>query len=409
VRTTLSGNDAEGIGGGLYAAGSFAAMTLVGVRVLNNTSAGTGAAGIAAFGTGALSILDSTFDGNAYSGSVAGGGLFINGPFSSTITASTFSANTSHADAGALFLATGELLIRNSTLSGNTARGDGGALYVYAGTASIHNTTITLNIADSDNNAPSADLGGGIYNAAAVDSITLISTIVAGNRNGANSPSDIAGAATNTGASTHNLIGSASTAGGLVNNINNNIVGADPKLAPLAYDGNLTATHKLLPGSPAISKGINPDNLETDQFGWNRLRGKGVDIGSRESDILPTVTVSIPTAMISVGQTVTITTVPQDEDGTVARVDLYRDANKDGIAQSSGSSAQSRCQKAAGPTSTQFPLALPLRPAWSSLPSRMTTTTTQARQQSLRWLRSTRFRYSVRSNSHSPKYHAAER
>jgi hypothetical protein len=62
------------------------------------------------------------------------------------------------------------------------------------------------------------------------------------------------------------------------------LVGVNPKLAPLANNGGPTKTHALKQRSPAINKGSNPDGLTTDQRGpgFKRKARAAVDIGAFE-------------------------------------------------------------------------------------------------------------------------------
>src|SRR5205085_2244099 len=125
--------------------------------------------------------------------------------------------------------------------------------------------------------------------------VTLQSTIVAGNFNDA-SPSttadDISG--TIDAASSFNLIGNGG-AGGLANITNSNQVGvASAGLNPLNDNGGPTMTHSLLCTSPAIDKGFS-FTLTTDQRGGTRpfdfadaifpnaVGGDGSDIGAFET------------------------------------------------------------------------------------------------------------------------------
>src|SRR5262245_50228004 len=109
--------------------------------------------------------------------------------------------------------------------------------------------------------------------------------------------------------SAFNLIGNAGSAGGLVNGVNGNIVGADPKLGPLADNGGPTQTMALLPGSPALNAGSNaliPAGVTTDQRGgtFSRIWGGGtVDIGAFEvQDDPPTIT-GAPDVTVNEGST----------------------------------------------------------------------------------------------------------
>jgi hypothetical protein len=62
------------------------------------------------------------------------------------------------------------------------------------------------------------------------------------------------------------------------------IIGVDPLLAALANNGGPTRTHALLPGSPAIDAGSNPQGLTFDQrgAGFPRTLGEATDIGAFE-------------------------------------------------------------------------------------------------------------------------------
>ncbi len=82
----------------------------------------------------------------------------------------------------------------------------------------------------------------------------------------------------------YNLIETATGGHGIKNGINNNIVGSDPALNPLADNGGLSKTQSLQVTSPAINAGSNPMSLTTDQRGSGFVRtfGAGTDIGAFE-------------------------------------------------------------------------------------------------------------------------------
>ena len=61
----------------------------------------------------------------------------------------------------------------------------------------------------------------------------------------------------------------------------NNLINADPMLAPLGDYGGPTQTMRLLPGSPAIDNG-GPSLKLTDQRGFARIIGTSADIGAYE-------------------------------------------------------------------------------------------------------------------------------
>jgi hypothetical protein len=74
-----------------------------------------------------------------------------------------------------------------------------------------------------------------------------------------------------------------------MNGVNNNIIGTaanpiDARLGPLADNGGPTLTHAILPDSPALNAGSNPDMLATDQRGGDFVRqfGSQTDIGAYE-------------------------------------------------------------------------------------------------------------------------------
>jgi YVTN family beta-propeller protein len=67
-------------------------------------------------------------------------------------------------------------------------------------------------------------------------------------------------------------------------------IGADPLVAPLAFNGGTTRTHALQPSSPALNTGSNPLAQSTDQrgFGFPRVSGGAPDMGAYEgSQSLP--------------------------------------------------------------------------------------------------------------------------
>jgi len=181
-----------------------------------------------------------------------------------------------------------ELALANTTVSGNAAGADGGGIYFNgnANVATLVNATISNNRAARNDAA--GKLGGGIYNAAG--KVLLQNTLVAGNvRGSGTTASDIQSLVDP--ASTHNLIGDATTAGGLIHGVNNNLVGVDPRLGPLAENGGRSRTHALSADSPAIDAANNalalrPDGepLWYDQRGYafDRLVGLHVDIGAYE-------------------------------------------------------------------------------------------------------------------------------
>lgn len=259
-----------------------------------STSRGGGVANDSNYDPAYLEITDSTISGNLAN---AGGGVSnrgYDGIASATILRSTLSGNMAQSGGGISnrsIVDYGEtvaanLTILGSTISGNTADSAGGGIHSQAddgtiATVQIANATITANAATS------GDGGGIAIENSAAASIELISAIVSGNNAGGQAP-DIASGATT---ATFNLIGSGE-GHSIVDGANNNLVGQDPLLGPLADNGGLTQTHTLLEGSPAIDQGSNPNLLVGDQRGTAFARtvddpvvanaSDGTDIGAVE-------------------------------------------------------------------------------------------------------------------------------
>jgi CSLREA domain-containing protein len=163
-----------------------------------------------------------------------GGALYNYG--SATMTGSTFAFNSSsNFGGGALYNdAGGTLTLINSTVSSNSTYGDGGGIYNNAG------GTLNLYASTTTNNSVGIGAGGGIANAG---SAILVNSIVAGNGAGGDCSGGLTAASTNL--DSDGSCGNAATT-------------ATPLLGPLQLNlPGSTATHALLPGSPAIDGGDN--------------------------------------------------------------------------------------------------------------------------------------------------------
>lgn len=266
---------------------------------------------------GTITVLNSTFRNNT--SEEIGSAITLNTPTASGVTGSTFTGNNSQYGStidcapsvtltvercsftsnngglgGAIYM--GQVLtVRNSTFYANVSMSYGGAIAMYGGTLVVENSTIVGNRADST--GAGWGQGGGIEIGKAdendVGTAKLVSTILAGNvrGSGAGVPEELAfsrGGSLATG-SINNLIQDAATAGGLSNGFNGNIVGVDARIGSLT-DGALS----LLPGSPAIDKGSNPQNLVIDQRGLARVGGSAIDIGAFESGVFTSTGVGVP-------------------------------------------------------------------------------------------------------------------
>jgi uncharacterized protein YkvS len=229
-------------------------VNLDGLTIINGNTTGEGG-GI--FNNGEnVTIRNSTISGNT--AAIAGGGIFNNGILS--VTNSTINNNSAEYGGGIRNNQTAT--ITNSTIFGNTAEFGGGGIS-NPGTATLKNSTVAGNF---------AGFGSGISNTGGV--VTLTSAIVGANNNAA---TDLSGGTVNANNSlieqiTRPINGS------------NNIVGVDPLLdfSGLQNNGGATLTIRLQALSPALNAGSNPDNLTTDQRGFARNDGSGVDIGAVE-------------------------------------------------------------------------------------------------------------------------------
>jgi hypothetical protein len=349
--SVISGNTANsssaGGGGGVYSSGSIS----VGAATISANNAVEEGGGVALN----MSAGQASFDGATISGNGAplGGGVWerlegalVGGDMEHT----TVSGNHGTEGAG-LFIATlvgGELRVGTSTIAANSASSYGGGIMVQGniyddlriaestitgntagvgggisfgrqegmtpplettaggqtGSIAIDNSTIAGNLA--------AQTAGGIYLSAyevppnrVSGTAALESTIVAGNV-AAGAPSDLARPADSTGGgfpSAFSLIQAPGNAP-LLSPIST-IVGQDPALGPLAFNGGPTET--MLPASTSvvIDRGRAGSAQETDQRGDPRIvdtalanapGGDGTDIGAAE---LPASAVAIPAVPVA--------------------------------------------------------------------------------------------------------------
>jgi predicted outer membrane repeat protein len=289
ARCTVAGNSAD-FGGGIWAVQT----TLTNCTVNDNAAGGSGG-GIFAFDTATLT--NSTVSGNSAD---FGGG--IRAMTAATLTNSTVSDNRASGSGGGINAATATLTtctvsdnsagsfgggiaavtatLTNATISGNRAVTEGGGLW--ASEATLSSCTIAENMAQN---------GGGLFHNAG-GMFTIRNTIVALNLvDFTGSGPDINGVFVSLG---HNLIGiRTESSNGFTNGVNNDQVGTavnpiDPRIGVLQNNGGRTKTHALLAGSPAIDRGDSSLLPPTDQRGFARLRdsnGDGirvVDIGAFE-------------------------------------------------------------------------------------------------------------------------------
>lgn len=234
--TTIYRNSASSDGGGI--ANVFLTATLT-VRhcALTYNSAPRGG-GISNTKGGTLTVSDSEFKQNK--AAFNGGGIFNGFAGTATLRNSTLDYNSASLSGGGI-ANLWMLTVSNSTLFSNTA-GSGGGIANLA-LLSLGNSTLSGNTAFAN--------GGGISQTGVAPN--LGSSIVAGNA--ASSGPDINGAVNSAGA---NLIGQADGSNGYIGSDQTGTSASplDPKLGPLADNGGPRETMALLPGSPAIGKGL---------------------------------------------------------------------------------------------------------------------------------------------------------
>jgi CSLREA domain-containing protein len=249
--------------------------------------------------TSVLNIVDSTIMGNtatngggvaSSSTQVAGYTLILN------INRSTISGNSTlgstpgapqTGNAGGVLSAHGTSIISNSTISGNLAGGTHSLLGGLGG--GIFNVALNLPSALSLVNTTLAEnsglAGGGVGNLGlgVPAAVTVQNTIVARNTaDPARGPGcqNSGGAITSLGNNLEDGVSCPFTQPGDLQNV-------DPLLGPLQDNGGPTATHALLPGSPAIDAGNDlacqaPPVSGVDQRLVPRPQGTSCDIGAFE-------------------------------------------------------------------------------------------------------------------------------
>ena len=342
--STISSNNAYN-GGGIDNHNNSASLTITNSTLSANTATKYGGA---IFSNGNLTVTNSTISGNTVSQTNSG---TINTYNNSSQTYDSFYG----ANGGGLYLNSGTATISNSTISGNTASftntgnltvgniyaGNGGGVSIYNATVNISNSTISgnsasftntgkldtksnfylgygggifnnhgiLNITNATISGNTANVGGGVYNKAALN---ISNTIIANSTDGASIPlNDYA-------ASGSSVVNPAST---------NNIVGLDTNkstntwattvpvlnLGTLTNNGGPTFTIALTSATPSsVTTGGNatisnaaPINA-LDQRGFARS-ATTPSIGSYEYYAAPTITSISPSlGIVDGGTSITI-------------------------------------------------------------------------------------------------------
>ncbi|MEZ4663684.1 MAG: CSLREA domain-containing protein [Caldilineaceae bacterium] len=303
----------SGRGGGIYNEGTLFLFQ----SALRENSSGSGiifhgqasgGPGGGLMNVGVATLVSSTVSNNiAGRPSGDGGGIFNSGAL--TLTHSTISANRAAEGAaedigrsgpsiggdGAGVYNAGQLFASNNTISGNICGdsiseiangrgGHGGGIY-NVGAITMTNTTITLNITGDSitTTIPGGD-GGGIYN---TGTVALKNSLIGHNVTHNMGP-DCYGSLTSYG---YNLLHQPAQCA-LLDNVDANIIGLDPRIGPLADNGGSTWTHALLFGSPAVDAGsctdIDFQPVTTDQRGEVRPQNNNCDMGAFEAPLVVT-------------------------------------------------------------------------------------------------------------------------
>jgi CSLREA domain-containing protein len=276
---TLRNGLVNGDGGAFNSPVCFSFHTFDHVRFSNNFS---GRAGGAIFSVNQTRVLHSIFDNN-----VAGGGggamhfsqsclqdaetmnvevrdsLITNNAALATVAAPAPVAIGQSTGGGGVLMH-GHLRLVNSTVSGNRSNlSGGGVLYAKSlegpgfpdSPVRIENSTIANNIADFDQN--NTGQGGGIRIESNRLGTVIRNSVFANNiDNSQTSQPDCSAASALSVASSYNHVrnlGAVSSC--LFFNGLGDVIGADPRLLPLAQNGGNSATHAVEAGSPLIDSG----------------------------------------------------------------------------------------------------------------------------------------------------------
>lgn len=279
-----------GFSGGAAIAGNGSEIEIERCLFENNVATLTG--GAINLHSDSIIIKNSTFRNNqaVFGTSSAGGAVFLEAD-SLTIEGSTFTGNTAAHGAAVLFnddRSFYSLSIVNSTFTGNTALASGViGNNIGNGVTALKNITVF-------NNTTAAEAVNFNGNPARN---TITNSIVAQNAGG-----ELSG----------------------VTQIAPNLIGGNPLLGALAFNGGETETLALLAGSPAIDAGSATNAPAADQRGAARPFGAAIDLGAFEAGVAVTsqntptgapVNVSLGTLTVNftgVAQAGTTTQIPID-------------------------------------------------------------------------------------------------
>jgi len=308
---TKNPSSGQGSGGGIAFAAT-GTLTVTSSNFTGNTAGGNGGEGISSgqggggaidiFGSALVNVTSSSFTANRAGGnggvgtsSAQGGGgaiefFGVTAAATLTVAGSTFTSNqaggsagvggSSGEGAGGAISTFGEGLVTltNDTLEGNSV---GGPIGATSGAGAVGGglstgTAATLLNDTIDGNAAIGAVGAGGNINASPGTITLKNTIVSAGA-AATGP-NCAGTVSSKG---HNLESTTPSQCGLTPALGD-LIGLNPALGSLQFNGGPTQTQALLAGSPAINAGDNSGCPATDQRGVPRPFGPACDIGAYE-------------------------------------------------------------------------------------------------------------------------------
>jgi hypothetical protein len=294
---TLSANTAQGGAGGEGGTNGVGA----GASFAGGGGHGGGAMGGAIYNSRDLFVNQSTFTenkataGNAASrggylnegsggeegpdGGLAAGGALENVNFAQIVQCTFHDNQVRGGVAGA-----GGVGVIGGALGGNGGSGYGGSIDSTGG-ISLTNCTLAAGFAEGGTAGQSSDVrtgeetgtpgrGLGANISARAGTFRLLNTIVAYPESGKNSHGTLVDLGGNLSSDESCHFNSASSRNSI-----------DPKLGPLSDYGGTTETMALLPGSPAIDKGVAVEVLEVDQRDYPRPDGLGYDSGAYETSV----------------------------------------------------------------------------------------------------------------------------
>lgn len=281
TRSTISNNQANVRGGGLFALNFAGTETLLSESRITGNHVLTNATVNPKSGGGIYAYVWNDFEANSY----------VNAALKPrwTMTNSTVDNNDAPKKGGGIFVCSkynGDFIATNSTISGNRTtdeiNGAGGGIYFARPSGSsesvdawLTNLTVSRNV---------SVLGGGIatLNAANVR-VRIANSIISENfaEPTKTTPNNLAGRI-DISTTKYNLVGSGSTIldlnGSLATLDPTNLTGNDtPGIGDLLDNGGLTPTHSLIVNSPAIDRGNNvlAKNLLTNEVLLYDQRGLG--------------------------------------------------------------------------------------------------------------------------------------